>query len=132
MKKSLILHFTFRMLLYGVKQFNLQPERGLKYLEENGFVENNPESVAKFLFRQERLSKKQIGGLITRTITRATNQIFLTFPRHRTIFIVLQASTLEATRSSTKKSCTILSSAMNSPNFYWSKPCGSSYGASGM
>ena len=82
MKKSLILHFTFRMLLYGVKQFNLQPERGLKYLEENGFVENNPESVAKFLFRQERLSKKQIGGLITRTITRPTNQIFLTFPRH--------------------------------------------------
>lgn len=49
------------MLLYGVKQFNLQPDRGLKYLEENGFVENNPESVAKFLFRQERLSKKQIG-----------------------------------------------------------------------
>ena len=82
MKKSLILHFTFRMLLYGVKQFNLQPERGLKYLEENGFVENNPESVAKFLFRQERLSKKQIGELITRTITKATNQIFLTFPRH--------------------------------------------------
>ena len=82
MKKSLILHFTFRMLLYGVKQFNLQPERGLKYLEENGFVENNPESVAKFLFRQERLSKKQIGELITRTIIKATNQIFLTFPRH--------------------------------------------------
>ena len=49
------------MLLYGVKQFNLQPDRGLKYLEENGFLENNPESVAKFLFRQERLSKKQIG-----------------------------------------------------------------------
>ena len=53
--------FTFRMLLYGVKQFNLQPERGLKYLQENGFLENNPESVAQFLFRQERLSKKQIG-----------------------------------------------------------------------
>jgi len=50
-----------RNLLYGVKQFNLQPERGLKYLQENGFIENNPESVAKFLFRQERLSKKQIG-----------------------------------------------------------------------
>jgi len=50
-----------RMLLYGVKQFNLQPERGLKYLQENGFLENNPDSVAKFLFRQERLSKKQIG-----------------------------------------------------------------------
>jgi len=50
-----------RNLLYGVKQFNLQPERGLKYLQENGFIENNPESVAKFLFRQERLSKNQIG-----------------------------------------------------------------------
>ena len=60
-KKSLKLHFTFRMLLHGVKQFNLQPERGLKYLQENGFLESTPESVAKFLFRQERLSKKQIG-----------------------------------------------------------------------
>ena len=49
------------MLLYGVKQFNLQPERGLKYLQENGFLENSPESVARFLYRQERLSKKQIG-----------------------------------------------------------------------
>jgi len=45
-----------RMLLHGVKQFNLQPERGLKYLQENGFLESTPESVAK-----ERLSKKQIG-----------------------------------------------------------------------
>jgi len=50
-----------RKLLYGVKQFNLEPERGLKYLEESGFVEQTPESIAKFLFRQERLSKKQIG-----------------------------------------------------------------------
>ena len=53
----------FRILLYGVKQFNLHPERGLKYLEENGFLENTPPSLAKFLFRQERLSKKQIGEL---------------------------------------------------------------------
>ena len=51
-------------MLYGVKQFNLHPERGLKYLEENGFLENSPESVARFLFRQERLSKKQIGELL--------------------------------------------------------------------
>ena len=53
----------FRILLHGVKQFNLHPERGLKYLEENGFLENTPQSLAKFLFRQERLSKKQIGEL---------------------------------------------------------------------
>lgn len=50
-----------RKLLNGIKQFNLEPEKGLKYLEESGFLEKTPESVAKFLFRQERLSKKQIG-----------------------------------------------------------------------
>ena len=44
-----------------MKQFNLEPSRGLKYLEEAAFVTDDPESVAKFLFRQERLSKRQIG-----------------------------------------------------------------------
>merc|ERR1719391_163950 len=50
-----------RKLLYGVKQFNLEPSRGLKYLQESAFIKSDAESVAKFLFRQERLSKKQIG-----------------------------------------------------------------------
>ncbi|XP_023349535.1 cytohesin-3 isoform X2 [Eurytemora carolleeae] len=50
-----------RKLLNGVKRFNLDPEEGLKYLQEFNFIDNKPESVAKFLFRQERLSKKQIG-----------------------------------------------------------------------
>jgi hypothetical protein len=44
-----------------VKQFNLDPERGLHYLEEAGFFTHTPQGVARFLFRQERLSKKQIG-----------------------------------------------------------------------
>ena len=61
----IVLHFGQwilpRKLLYGVKQFNLEPSRGLKYLEEAAFVTDDPESVAKFLFRQERLSKRQIG-----------------------------------------------------------------------
>ena len=61
--RSKVTFNDFRILLHGVKQFNLHPERGLKYLEENGFVENTPQSLAKFLFRQERLSKKQIGEL---------------------------------------------------------------------
>ena len=61
--RSKVTFNDFRILLHGVKQFNLHPERGLKYLEENGFLENTPESLAKFLFRQERLSKKQIGEL---------------------------------------------------------------------
>merc|ERR1712168_56992 len=50
-----------RKLLYGVKQFNLDPQKGLKYLEDAGFLEMTAESIAKFLYRQERLSKKQIG-----------------------------------------------------------------------
>jgi hypothetical protein len=50
-----------RLLLHGVKQFNLDPVKGLNLLEERGFLEMTPASVAQFLFRQERLSKKQIG-----------------------------------------------------------------------
>jgi cytohesin len=53
-----------RLLLHGVKQFNLDPQKGLKLLEERGFLEMTPESVAQFLFRQERLSKKQIGTFL--------------------------------------------------------------------
>merc|ERR1719175_405394 len=53
-----------RLLLHGVKQFNLDPMKGLKLLEERGFLEMTPESVAQFLFRQERLSKKQIGTFL--------------------------------------------------------------------
>jgi hypothetical protein len=52
---------VFRRLLTGVKKFNLEPERGLAYLEEEGFFSHTPQAVARFLFRQERLSKKQIG-----------------------------------------------------------------------
>jgi len=50
-----------RKLWNGVKQFNLDPDRGLQYLQEFQFIKSDAESVAKFLFRQERLSKKQIG-----------------------------------------------------------------------
>jgi len=53
-----------RLLLHGVKQFNLDPVKGLKLLVERGFLEMTAESVAKFLFRQERLSKKQIGTFL--------------------------------------------------------------------
>ena len=50
-----------KQVLYGVKQFNLDPEKGLKYLEEKCVIEFTPDSIAKFLFDQDRLSKKQIG-----------------------------------------------------------------------
>ena len=48
-------------LLHGIKQFNLEPTRGLHLLVEGGFVKMEAESLAEFLFNQERLSKKQIG-----------------------------------------------------------------------
>jgi len=51
-------------LFQAIKQFNLDADRGLKLLEERGFVRMTPESVAHFLFNQERLSKKQIGAVI--------------------------------------------------------------------
>jgi len=51
-------------LFQAIKQFNLDADRGLKLLEERGFVRMTPESVAQFLFNQERLSKKQIGAVI--------------------------------------------------------------------
>ena len=54
-------HQDERKLYHATKQFNLNVEKGLKILQEGGFVDETPESVAKFLFRQERLSKKQIG-----------------------------------------------------------------------
>ena len=48
-------------LLHGIKQFNLDPSKGLEILEEKGFVKIEEESLASFLLNQERLSKKQIG-----------------------------------------------------------------------
>jgi len=37
-----------RKLLNGVKAFNLEPEKGLKYLQEFNFIDSTPQSVAKF------------------------------------------------------------------------------------
>ena len=51
-------------LLHGIKQFNLDPSKGLEILEEKGFVKIEEESLASFLLNQERLSKKQIGNVL--------------------------------------------------------------------
>ena len=51
-------------LLHGIKQFNLDPSKGLEILEERGFVKIEEESLASFLLNQERLSKKQIGNTV--------------------------------------------------------------------
>ncbi|TRY80813.1 hypothetical protein TCAL_09275 [Tigriopus californicus] len=54
-----------KSLLYGIKQYNLEPKRGIEYLLNAGFLpENDAKSVAQFLFREGRLSKRQIGKYI--------------------------------------------------------------------
>lgn len=54
-----------KKLLHGVKQFNLDPKRGLDYLSKGGFLDKScPKEVALFLHREGRLSKKQIGAFI--------------------------------------------------------------------
>ena len=50
-----------KKLLHGIKQFNLDPAKGLEILEEKGYIKMEPQSLASFLLNQERLSKKQIG-----------------------------------------------------------------------
>jgi len=53
-----------KQLLTGMKQFNLNPKVGLKYLEDKSIIKMTAESVALFLFDQNRLSKKQIGAYL--------------------------------------------------------------------
>jgi len=53
-----------KLLLQGVKKFNLEPESGLEFLLNNNLVQDSPDSVANFLFQQDRLSKKQIGSYL--------------------------------------------------------------------
>jgi Sec7-like guanine-nucleotide exchange factor len=54
-----------KKLLLGVKQFNLDPKKGLEFLEKAGFLDStSADEVANFLYREGRLSKKQIGAFI--------------------------------------------------------------------
>lgn len=57
--------FRDKALLRGVKQFNQDPARGLQILTEAGFLEaGNARATAAFLYREGRLSKRQIGQFI--------------------------------------------------------------------
>ena len=98
-----------RKLLYGIKHFNLNVQKGLKILQEAGFVDETPESVANFLFRQERLSKKQI-GMYSEEQTTSEFALFN--------FYFLQANTWEVMKISTSKSLNTLSSATSSHIYF--------------
>ena len=66
-------------LLHGIKQFNLDPERGIEILEERGFLKREPQSLASFLLNQERLSKKQIGKIACVIFTFTWKTFYQTF-----------------------------------------------------
>nr|XP_018670777.1 cytohesin-1 [Ciona intestinalis] len=51
-------------MLAGVKKFNADAKKGMKYLLEHGHIENNPKSVAQFLYRGEHLNKSAIGDYL--------------------------------------------------------------------
>ncbi|KAI9819319.1 MAG: guanine nucleotide exchange protein for ADP-robosylation factor [Thelocarpon impressellum] len=49
-------------LLSGIKQFNFKSKRGIKYLLDQGFIQDNtPEDIAKFLLEVDGLDKAVIG-----------------------------------------------------------------------
>ncbi|KAL1130186.1 hypothetical protein AAG570_013124, partial [Ranatra chinensis] len=45
----------------GLNQFNKKPERGISYLVKRGFLDNSPQSIARFLISRKGLSKQMIG-----------------------------------------------------------------------
>lgn len=52
-------------LTNAIKQFNFKPKRGIKMLVAEGFIpSDSPEDVARFLLREERLDKTQIGEFL--------------------------------------------------------------------
>lgn len=58
-----------KKLLDGIKKFNLDPKKGLDYLVQASVLESpdldtSAKATAQFLFREGRLSKKQIGKFI--------------------------------------------------------------------
>ncbi|KAM3081151.1 guanine nucleotide exchange protein for ADP-robosylation factor [Clarireedia jacksonii] len=49
----------------AIKQFNFKPKKGMKLLLSEKFIpEDTPEEIAKFLLREERLDKAQIGEFL--------------------------------------------------------------------
>ncbi len=45
----------------GLNIFNKKPEKGIAYLIRRGFLENQPQAVARFLITRKGLSKQMIG-----------------------------------------------------------------------
>ncbi|CAN9505976.1 unnamed protein product [Ophioblennius macclurei] len=56
--------FKSRKFLRGKKKFNMDPKKGIQYLVENELLEWRAQSVAEFLYKEERLNKIAIGNFL--------------------------------------------------------------------
>lgn len=52
------------LLEQGIHLFSTKPKKGLKFLQDNGFVGASAEEVAEFMMKEERLDKTQIGDFL--------------------------------------------------------------------
>lgn len=50
-----------KQLSIGKKKFNMDPKKGIEFLISNNLLKNNPEDIAKFLYKGEGLNKTAIG-----------------------------------------------------------------------
>ncbi|KAJ2904473.1 hypothetical protein MKZ38_008004 [Zalerion maritima] len=68
-----------KIIVKGTSKFNTSPKAGLGYLEAHGIVDkaSNPESVAKFLKRTSRVSKKVLGEFLSKKGNEAILSEFL-------------------------------------------------------
>ncbi|KAF7698488.1 hypothetical protein HF521_004998 [Silurus meridionalis] len=53
-----------RIFLCGKKKFNMDPIKGIQYLLNNGLLDETPEVVAEFLYKEEGLNKTAIGNFL--------------------------------------------------------------------
>uniref|UniRef100_T2M6C3 Cytohesin-2 n=1 Tax=Hydra vulgaris TaxID=6087 RepID=T2M6C3_HYDVU len=52
---------TEKQLAVGRKKFNISVEKGFEYLFQNNLINDTPEDIAKFLFKNDGLNKVKIG-----------------------------------------------------------------------
>ena len=63
------LHHTSHSILQdkmeqGIYLFGRKAKSGLAFLQENGFVGKEPEDIAQFLLREDRLDKTVVGDFL--------------------------------------------------------------------
>lgn len=67
--------------------FNMRGERGLGMFLEMGLIQENPETVALFLYRTKHLNKLEIGRLLTDPSRRDTMMAFVRLQPVRNVFM---------------------------------------------